>query len=232
MKALFSCIFILIAIVLTAGLFFYFRLPSMASTEMSKRLQVAVSVQDITLRPNLIAIDQIDVANLPGGRLSKALSVQSTQITAPLLGYLESSIVIEEIALDQVYLGLEFVSASGTQGNWSTLMGNLNREKKKETSKTKVFIKKLILTNIRTDVVYDKDGKDIIHLKPIDRIELTNISSEEGISTSQIMNTVLGQMLKSVFTQENLKNMLEGVLQEPSNPWNSLVQPFKNIFGN
>jgi uncharacterized protein involved in outer membrane biogenesis len=226
----------LCALLLIAAFLVYSRLPDMLSDSMSQKLKVAVEIGDVRLSSHSIAIDDLEIANVPGGKLTKALSVKNTVFDAPLTNYIKDSITIEEITLDQVYLGLEFASATSTNGNWSTLIGNLNENpkappsSKDKTKEAKVLIKKIVVSNIQTDVVYDKDGGKIIKLKPIDRIELTNINSEDGVPSDQIMRSVLGQMLQSVFTQENLKNMLKGVLQEPENPWNSLIKPFEGLF--
>lgn len=231
-----SVLAVLLGILILVGFLFYPRLPDMVSDHLSKSLKVAVDIGSIHLWPNTIEINNIEVANVPGGKLNKALSVETTIFKAPLFEYFKESITIEEISLDQVYLGLEFNSASGATGNWSKLIDNLNKTSKEEdrknekTEKTKVLIKKLILTNIQADVVYAKDGGKIIKLKPIDRIELTNINSEKGVPTDQIMSSVLGQMLKSVFVQENLKNMLDDVLKEPTDSLDSILQPFKGLF--
>ena len=49
-------------------------------------------------------------------------------------------------------------------------------------------------------------------LKPIKRLELNNISSEGGIPTAQIMDIIMSEMLRNVFSKEGLQNMLEGIL--------------------
>ncbi|MES2122485.1 MAG: hypothetical protein V4492_06880, partial [Chlamydiota bacterium] len=91
-----------------------------------------------------------------------------------------------------------------------------------------VLIHKLILTNINVDVVYRKDGGKIKRLPPIDRIELTEVSSEGGLPMDQIMNSVLGQMLKSVFEKENLKNMMQDLLQNQGDI-QKYISPFKGL---
>jgi hypothetical protein len=100
----------------------------------------------------------------------------------------------------------------------------------KEESKT-VIIQELILTNIQVDVVY-KSGGSVKKLKPIARIVLHDINSSEGFPADQIMKSVLGQMLKSVFVEENLKNMFEDLLTNPpKNAADAILQPFKSLFG-
>lgn len=104
-------------------------------------------------------------------------------------------------------------------------------EKKPTQEKTRsVLIRRLILTNIDVDVVYRKEGGKVQRLKRIDRIELTDVSSEGGLPVDQLMNSVLGQMLKSVFEKQNLKNMLQNLLQEPSGTIQKYLGPFQGLW--
>jgi hypothetical protein len=44
------------------------------------------------------------------------------------------------------------------------------------------------------------------------------------------MNSVLAQMLQSVFLKENLKNMLDNLIQQPEQI-QKFITPFKGLFG-
>ena len=229
---LFSFISILVALGLIAVLFMWAKLPNLLANHLAEKLKVPVTIEGIDLSLQRIGIQDLMISNLPNSLLKEAFSTKTMTFNAPLTTYFEDSIVIDNITLDQIYLGLEFDSARGTKGNWSTLMQNVQSQEapaKHQKEKT-VFIRELVLTNIQVEVAY-RDSKDIKKLAPIDRIVLKNINSQEGFPTDQIMRSVLGQMLRSVFAQENLKNMLEGVLQQPESTIDSLLQPFKGLFG-
>lgn len=90
-------------------------------------------------------------------------------------------------------------------------------------------IKRLVLNNISVDLIFKKDGGKIKKLPTIDQIVLTDITSEGGILLDQLMDSVLGQMLKSVFTRENLQNMLKDLLQ-PQKTLDKVFKPFKGLF--
>ena len=54
----------------------------------------------------------------------------------PLNNYLKKNIVIDEIDLNNVYIGLEFEFTQGTEGNWTTIMANaLKKPKLKAASR-------------------------------------------------------------------------------------------------
>ncbi|MBY0529417.1 MAG: hypothetical protein K2P51_04420 [Rhabdochlamydiaceae bacterium] len=217
------------------GFIFWSRVPDMVANNLSKKLNVAVTIDDMTLSWGKVGIEKVVVGNPPSAILSRAFSCRQIDVLAPFTRYIDKKIVIDEIDLNDVYLGLEFKSASGTDGNWTQIMSNLNRNMQAEAqgkggSERSVLIRKLVLTNIDVDVVYRKEGGKVKKLPRINRIELTNVSSEGGLPMDQVMNSVLGQMLKSVFEKQNLKNMLNNFLDQPGSGVNKFIQPFKGLF--
>ncbi|HSX12789.1 MAG TPA: hypothetical protein VLF61_04785, partial [Rhabdochlamydiaceae bacterium] len=166
--------------------------------------------------------------------LPKAFSADTIKISAPLTQYLKKNIVIEEVHIDGIYLGLEFDSISGTNGNWTMIMSNFahakEQEKKEKAGQKTVLIKKLVFTNISTYLVFTKEKIGIKRLPKIDRMEFHNVSSEGGFPTDQLLNSVLGQMLRSVFEKENLKNMLKDILDNPQDTIENTIKLFKGLF--
>lgn len=226
---------IALACIVIAGLFLLSSLaPDFIASGLSKNLKVAVTIGDMSFSLDKITIKHLDIANVPNSRLPKALSIKTICSKCPLLNYLKETVNIEQITLDDIYLGLEFDTPKSAQGNWTVLMSNLESttaSTSKEESKT-VIIKELILTNIEVDVVYKSSGGSIKKLKPIPRIVLHEINSSQGFPADQIMKSVLGQMLKSVFVEENLKNMFDDFLTNPpKNAADAILQPFKSLFG-
>jgi hypothetical protein len=189
-----------------------------------------------------IDLKKIEIGNPPNSILAKAFSCNEIDVNAPFTHYLDKNIVVDEIDLKDVYLGLEFDSPSSTKGNWTTIMNNIQSTTSADQAKTKkgeavpkgsqrsVLIHRIVLTNINVDVVYKKDSGKVKKLPAIPRIELTEISSEGGLPIDQITNSVLGEMLKQVFIKENLKNMLQELMNQPS-PIQQYLAPFKGLFG-
>lgn len=229
---------LVIVIVLIIG---WSRVPDIIANNVSKKLKVYVEIGSINLGWGEIHIKKIEIGNPPGAVQAQAFKCKEIDVKTPFTRFLDKQIIIEEIDLNDVFLNLEFDSASGTKGNWSRIMGNLQQttaaeqssasltNSKKETGRS-VLIRTMILTNIDVDVLYIKEGSKVIHLPRIDRIELHDISSEGGIPMDQIMNSVLGQMLKSVFQKQNLKNMMQDLIQNPPNEIQKYLSPFKNLF--
>lgn len=228
MKMFLKCLAGLSTIALLAGVILAFigwsQLPDMAASNFSKTLKVKVEIGDIGFGLETLTIEKFTIDNPQGFSLAKALGIDSISINAPILGYLHDDISITEITLDNVYVGLEFDSPRSSKGNWTTLLKN--GKKSRDTSvKKSVLIKKLVLNNIQAELLYQSDGK-VRRLPVIPQIVLYNISSEGGNLSDQLMNTALGEMIKEVFIQENLKDALDQIFQNPQD----LFQQFKGFF--
>jgi hypothetical protein len=250
MKTFLSTLTGLIVVILLAaavfGFIFWSRVPDIAATHLSKKLKVPVHIDSFGLSWGKVDAKKIEMGNPPGAILPKAFACDEVDVLAPFTRYLNQRIIIDEIDLHNVYLGLEFDSASGTSGNWTRIMSNLkttseenaggSRKKKKQPeakapsgSTRSVLIHRIVLTNIDVDVVYRKEGGKVKRLPRIPKMELTEISSEGGLPTDQILNSVLGEMLKQVFLKENLKNMMQEFMNAPS-PVQQYLAPFKGFF--
>lgn len=229
-----SILVILILIIVVVLFLGWSRIPDMVANNLSKKFQVSVAIDAISLGPKKIEVKKIQMGNPPNyTSLLKAFSAQDTLIEAPLTRYLNKDVVIEQVDVNDIYLGLEFDSASSTDGNWTVIMSNYNSstaEEKQEKKERSVLIKRLVLNNISVDLVFKKDGGSIKKLPMINQIVLTDVTSEGGIPMDQLMGSVLGHMLKSVFTKENLQNMLKDVLETPQKTLDKVFKPFKGLF--
>jgi uncharacterized protein involved in outer membrane biogenesis len=255
MKTFFSTLVGLVVIVILAavivGFIFWSRVPDIVANHLSQKLKVSVEIDSFGFGWGKIDAKKIQIGNPPNSTLAKAFACDQIDVLAPFTNYLSKKIIIDQIDLQNVYLGLEFDSASGTSGNWTKIMGNLNQSmgadasaatrsktKKKKTQQTQqttsgsfrsVLIHRIVLTNIDVDVIYKKEGGKVKRLPRIPRIELTEISSEGGLPMDQILNSVLGEMLKQVFLKENLKNMMQDFMNAPG-PAQQYLAPFKGLF--
>lgn len=254
MKTFLSTIAGLVILVILAaviiGFVFWSRVPDIVSSNLSKKLKVPVEIDSFALTWGKIDAKKIQIGNPPGSTLSKAFSCDEIDVLAPFTNYLSKNIIIDEIDIQNVYLGLEFDSASGTTGNWTRIMGNLKQsmgeipekngksKKKKESSAKQtpttgtprtVLIHRIVLTNIDVDVLYKKEGGKVKRLPRIPQIVLTEVSSEGGSAMDQILNSTLGEMLKQVFIKENVKNMMQDLMNTPS-PAQKYLAPFKGLF--
>ena len=225
--ALALCLLLVIAAFITSS-----QISRLTATTLSKNLKVPVSVGAMNLWWNHINIENLEIDNIPNSYLKKALTIKTTRIDANITHYFDRQIQIDAINIDDIYIGLEFDSPSGTKGNWTVLMSNSEASESPVSNKNakSAQIKELILTNIHIDIVYKSSGGKVKKLPFIPKLVLHNINTEEGLPTEQIMQSVVGKALQSIFVQENMKNMFEGVIQQPKNAIDTIISPFKGLF--
>ncbi len=224
---------VFVALIAIAVLFFIglSRAPDMLAGKLSKKFGVPISIKSINFGFSDIDVREIEIGNPPNYNLPKAFSAEEIKISAPVTEFLKSIIEIYEIDIENIYLGIEFDTKTSTRGNWSKTFSNLQQRGgiNKEPSK-EVLVKKLVLKNIRTEVLF-RDGSSTQQLPLIRQIVLTNVSTKGGIPTDQLVGSVLAQMLKEVFIRQNLNNMLKGIILDgPGKAVEKLVKPFEGFF--
>jgi hypothetical protein len=192
--------------------------PALASKALSKRMQVEAKIADIDLSTNSLQIKDVEIGNPKNSVLAKAFSVGSIEVAAPLSHYMSDPLIIDKIEINKVYLGLEFMGPTSLTTNWSVILNNLKGHAqaaaKKEKGRT-VVIKKLILTDISSDIVLNQN-LGVKNLPHIARLEFDNISSDEGVT-----HLILDQMVQAVFSNQTLPS--------PQKALDKLTQPFKDL---
>jgi len=237
MKKALMIIFGIIVVLCLVAVLVWNMLPTIVSHKLSKTAGVSVSIADIRFSSSMIGIDRINVGNPKGyAKTPRALSIDTFTADIPLTRFFDDNIVINEMLLDDVYIGLEFDAPKSKNGNWTTIMNNVSKntaseqkEAKNKGKSTSVLIKKLVITNLQIELAYKTGGQANRKLRPIERIELTNISSEGGIPTNQIMNIVMQETLRNIFSKEGLQNMLENVIN-PGDSGGGVMDTLKGLF--
>jgi len=224
-------IVVIVLVVIIGAIFIaYSFMANIVSSKLSSLAKVPVSISNLSVRPGQINIDNFVVGNPRNSILKHALIVKKAEFQAPLGNYFDQTILIPEVALFDTYVGLEFESKRSSRGNWTYIMANIEREMEKKHGKSdkEVFIRRLILTNVQVELVYHKE-RERRKLKPIGRIELKNISSRGGFPTGQITNLIIKEMLKEIFSVENIMNMLQDLLS-PQGGGQDLYGTLKSLF--
>ena len=187
---------------------------------LSKKMQVDVSIKSISGGINALSIEKLQIGNPKGSYLPYSFVCDKITLHSALSNYLEQDVVIDEITLDGVYIDLEFDKPRDQEGNWHTIMESTHDSGQELSDEAKgvapkadatrtVRVNHLILTNIKTDLVYRNKG-NVEHLAPIDRIELTDLSSQGGSVINQLVKLVLSQSVKAVYEKQHIRNRLPG----------------------
>ncbi|MEX0961821.1 MAG: hypothetical protein WDZ28_03070 [Simkaniaceae bacterium] len=233
MGKLIKWLLLLFVILFILAFFAWNMLPTWVASTLSKRAGVTVSIGD--LRPDLhsITIDNFYVGNPRGRVLPRALFVQRTFAKVPITEFLNQDIVIPYMNLQNIYVGVEFDNRNSQRGNWTQIMGTLSQSvgpktKDKRNQHRTVLIQRLLLENLNIELAYTNERGKTTRLKPIQRIELKNVSSEGGIPTAQIMDIIIKQALREIFSIENLQNMLQNILAPDKKGG---IRGLKGLFG-
>lgn len=205
------------------------RAPQLLSESLSHKMKCPVHVGALHFSLHCITIEDFTIDNPNDSILPQAFHAACITIDIRLKNLFEKNLFIRHIAVHNIALGLEFDDAKGIRGNWTRLMENFYTEiddaNAAEAART-LYIETLDFQKITTQLVYKNNSGHIHTLPTIDQIQLTGISSEGGLPIDQIANSVLGEMLLTVFKRENLHNMLQDLLN-PKNTVKRLISPFK-----
>lgn len=216
---------ILLSVLILLGLavgFGWQMLPSFISKKLSDDMGVKVEILSISNPFADIGVQKITVGNPSGSLLEKALHVGSLSTDVKIPKLLDKHIVINHMQLDDIYLGLEFTSKTNPNGNWTTIVDNLQKNspptKKGEKSTKSVLIKTLVLTDVKIDLVYKSDPRRIIHVRPIERVVVHNVGSDGSTLIEQITQIVIREMLREIFSIRGLSNMIDSILAPQGGP--------------
>lgn len=230
-KAVILTIAALIVLVMAMG-FFWNMVPGIISSKLSKSMGVPVQILSLSRPPQDIKVKGVTIQNPAGSILKKALTIQSMNTDMSYFDLLDKKIVIDNVDLNNVYLGLEFNSQFSSHGNWTTIMSNLDHSNKSSPNTSKsskaVLIKTLTIRNLKIDLIYKSDPKKVIHLKPIQHLVIRNVGSDNGNLAEQLTQIILHEMLKNVFSEENLTNMLERIINTPASSWKDIFKELVN----
>lgn len=212
MSRFFKLLILLIIIVFVLFIIAWGFLPSYLSRELSEKTKVDVKIESLQFSPHTIKLDHISIGSPPHAKFEKSMRLKKALFDAAIWNYFKRKIHIEEINLHDMELYIELNGPKGTNGNWNYILNNLSSSSQKKDAKgSSVLIDRLILTDIRIKL-YDHKKGQVQELKPIDRIELKNISSEEGIPSAQIMNIILRETIRNVFSIQGIEGFIQDVI--------------------
>ena len=203
--------------------------PTIVSSKLSSFMGVDVSINHIGFGTKSTTVKGLLIGNPRGTKLPTALKVKEIDADVPVSEFLKDDIVIDNLTLNDIYISLVFEKKGSGNGNWTIIASNMEKNTQKSSSKdsdTHVLIRRLLCTNIKIDLLYQNEGK-VEKLRPIDKIELRNISSSGGIPTSQIMGLIIDQMLREIFSVRGITNMLKGILESGGS---GFFQTFEGFF--
>ena len=122
---------LLILVLLAASLYLWGEKASFVAHFLSRQLNVPVAIHQLEIGSRRAAIDRLWLGNPPGSRTSTSFSSETMTIDSTLDQILGNPLIIDEIDIADIFVGIEFYDASGTDSNWSRILAvdNIKRNK-------------------------------------------------------------------------------------------------------
>lgn len=227
--------FIYVVIAIAAGVCFFawhYRVP-VTRYALSTVLNNPVSLSDVDVSLSLSRINGRNVAIENPIRSQDAykyaIKTRIFELRTGFLNWFKSTLNIQEIYLDRVYVFVDMYNLRGSESNVKSIIANvkdraLERHPDGKKHKQPVIINKIILQDIHFSYRNPFLTTGVVELpKPIKRIELTNIGTDHPVSAGQIASIIVTALLKHFATLSGFKHAIESLPKMPLD-W------FKNIF--
>ncbi|HSX37942.1 MAG TPA: hypothetical protein VLE95_03835 [Chlamydiales bacterium] len=157
-------------------------------------MHVPVTIGSLALNKTSAEVSEFWVGNFPRSLSSTSFTAQSLQIHAGLQQIFSNPVVIDEIDIDNIFVGIEFYNAEGTDSNWTRI---LNEKEPKKKSSRDYLIRTLMLRNLTVEV-RQADGS-IKTYPTIQQMEFHNISKDTGFPVDEIEKAIFDLMMKNLF---------------------------------
>jgi len=163
------------------------------SSFISHQMKMHISIAGIKIRPTFSKIYRFHIRNPAHARGRTAFSAKNIIVDYQFKELREEPVTIDQIEVNDAFMGIEFYNTFGTQNNWTELLSKLNKKKK---STTDVHIRKLVINNLEVEI--RKMGLagvfgSPIQTKTIKRLEFDNINSKDGFPTEQLIQAIFGK---------------------------------------
>ncbi len=208
--------------------------PRALSTIMTTIAGTKVTLEKIQLGYKEFFLQGFSIDNPKGYLQKQGISVGSIDFKAHLFSYLLPNIVIEEVTLSDIDLDIEYSNQDGSAGNWLDILNSVDRYLKphkhhKHHFKGRVVkVDALILKNLNIRV---KKYKQPLQTYKIDQIAINNIATQRGEPVSQIMHTLLREIVVAVSVKLGMPNMLTSIIIIPAELIQVIFEPFALLFG-
>ncbi len=186
----------------------YFFRAEVFSFVLSRDFKMKVSLEQIDFSKNGVDVEKIRIENHKEFAHSPALFCKSLGIRTSLKKFFAKKLVIDEIALNNLELNIEFLDEKQEISNFTKLLNSNGHHSKKAKKGKGYLIKKLILKDITINLFFLKKSSKKVKIK---EIEFENISNETGFPIDQIEKAILHEIMRSVFKKVGIKSLLKNV---------------------
>jgi hypothetical protein len=190
---------------------FWFVKAQVASSYLTDKMKVPVSILDIRIRPTYSKIFRFHISNPRGSPSRTAFSSKTITVNYQWKGLFSNPTVIDLIQVDDAFLAIDFYNPMGTSNNWTAIIAGMKQDENQKEMR-EVLIRKLVVNNLSVQIrgmgisgaVFGK-----VERKFIPRLEFDNINSKEGFPTKELIQAIFGSTgilnyIKDAFSPQNL----------------------------
>lgn len=177
---------------------------------MSRQLRVPVSIRTLDISKTSAEITRMWIGNFPKSQTSTSFTAETLRLDATLDQIFGNPVTIEQIDINDIFVGIEFYDANGNDNNWGRILHE-NGQKKRHSRE--YLIRTLILRNLTVELT-QANGK-VKRYPTIKQMEFHNISSASGFPVEEIEKAIFEMMMKDIFKKLQLDQLFKTILPLP-----------------
>ncbi|MFA5249923.1 MAG: hypothetical protein WC371_00740 [Parachlamydiales bacterium] len=201
--------YLVLALLLTllALLAFYIagHLPQTASFLLSKNFKFPIKLQELKFKPGGLKLSELEIFNLHPSAFDPALECQTIEIATTLKKIFSKQLTIDEILMQKIVLNIQFFDQAKKENNFSHL---ISEKPKKSKHQRPYLIKKLILQDIRVELIFADGSKQSVKIR---ELAFANITEKSGFPVDQIEKAILHEIIRSIFNQLGIKDLIRNL---------------------
>jgi len=174
---------------------------------LTNKLGVPVTIESTTIRKNELDINNLWIGNPEGSKTKRAFSSEINQIKGSPSELYNTPHTIDEVYMENIFVGVELYSADGKDNNWSLI---LTKKKVHETKPRPYLIRKFIIRNLSIQLV--KANGEVQNFPVIKEMVFYNISDETGFPIKDIEKALFNLVLKEVFKKIGLEQLMNTIV--------------------
>lgn len=174
---------------------------------LSTQLKVPVTIHSIEIEKGVAVVSQLKIGNPLHSRTPTSFSADNMEIFATHQQLFGPRFTLDEIRINDIFIGIELYDADGKNNNWAHIAGkNQERPSKKGRG---YLVKTLILNNVNIQLT--RANGTVKKYPTIDQVVLNDISEESGFPLHEIEKAIFNQMMQDLFRKLNLDQLIDTI---------------------
>jgi len=210
----------LIVLIVLAGIIFIWLIKApVMSSYISNKMKVPVSINAVSMWPDQTVLRGFKIDNPSGFKMREALKAKRIQIDYNWKRLVGNPSVINQITMENVYLGVDCSNPTCSSNNWTAIGAGMPKEGKRSHE---VLIHRLVLNDFTVEI----RGLGLLGsptTKHFDRMEFNEIDSKTGFPTKELVN--------KIFKGAGLQQYIQDAFSLPQNAIDQFLNPIRGLGG-